>query len=396
MPKLTRKLPSYRLHKVSGHAIVTLNGRDHYLGAHGSPESMEAYKRLISEWTAQGPVASAARAVNQPSASAAAGAGSDLRICELLAAYFEYANRYYVKDGQPTGETANMKDATRPLQSLYGMTPVAKFGPTAFKAVREQMIASKLSRTVINIRMNRVRRVFKWGVENELVAPGTLHALQAVASLRSGRTEARETGPVRPVPAASVTAILEHVTPQVRAMIELQQLTGMRPNEVTSMRPIDIDRSNATWTFRPARHKTEHHGIERVIYLGPKAQAIVMPYLNRPADSFLFSPKDAVQHTRARLSRNGNRKKRRINPQRVAGSRYTRRSYYRAIARACEKAGIEVWGPNRLRHSAATALRKKYGIEAARVVLGHTSSATTEIYAELDRSKAADIMAEVG
>lgn len=60
MPKLTRKLPSYRLHKVSGHAIVTLGGRDHYLGPHGSPESLDAYKGLISEWTAAVPVAAAA------------------------------------------------------------------------------------------------------------------------------------------------------------------------------------------------------------------------------------------------------------------------------------------------------------------------------------------------
>lgn len=49
MPKLTRKLPSYRLHRVSGHAVVTLNGRDHYLGPRGSPESVEAYKRLIGD-----------------------------------------------------------------------------------------------------------------------------------------------------------------------------------------------------------------------------------------------------------------------------------------------------------------------------------------------------------
>ena len=73
-------------------------------------------------------------------------------------------------------------------------------------------------------------------------------ALQAVAALRAGRTEARETGPVRPVSEECVNAILPHVTPQVRAMIELQQLTGMRPNEVTAIRPMDIDRSQATWT----------------------------------------------------------------------------------------------------------------------------------------------------
>jgi site-specific recombinase XerC len=55
-----------------------------------------------------------------------------------------------------------------------------------------------------------------------------------------------------------------------------------------------------------------------------------------------------------------------------------------------------VWGPNRLRHRAASFLRKEFGLEAARVILGHTSSAVTEIYAEMDQKKAAEIMGAVG
>lgn len=390
MSRITRKPPSYRRHKATGYAVVTIGGRDHYLGEHGSPESVDAYKRLIAEWTTAGPATAAATTATSTS-------GADFRICELLAAYLEYAERYYVKDGEPTGEAKNIKEATRQLQEFYGMTRVANFGPTALKTVRQKMVETKLSRRVINFRVNRIRRVFKWGVENELVAPGVLHALQAVGALRAGRSDARETGPVRPVSEETVNAILPHVTPQVRAMIELQQLTGMRPNEVTAMRPMDIDRSQATWVYRPARHKTEHHGIERLIYLGPRARAIITPYLARLGETYLFSPKEAVRQTRDRLRRGNNPpKKRRPSPKRIPGNRYTRRSYYYAIKRACEKAKVEVWGPNRLRHSAATYLRKRFGIEAARVVLGHRSSAVTEVYAELDRSKAADIMAEVG
>lgn len=54
------------------------------------------------------------------------------------------------------------------------------------------------------------------------------------------------------------------------------------------------------------------------------------------------------------------------------------------------------WSPNQLRHNAATYLRKQFGIEAARVVLGHASADVTEIYAELDLAKAAEIMGRVG
>jgi len=97
-------------------------------------------------------------------------------------------------------------------------------------------------------------------------------------------------------------------------------------------------------------------------------------------------------------------------------------SYARAIAYACDKAfphptldankysrlsGSDRheldkwrrehrWSPNRLRHNAATNLRRHFGLEAARVVLGHSSASTTEIYAERDLSAAAEIMRAVG
>ena len=48
MPKLSNvQVPSYRLHKQSGEAIVTLSGRDVLLGHHGSPESYEKYNRVV-------------------------------------------------------------------------------------------------------------------------------------------------------------------------------------------------------------------------------------------------------------------------------------------------------------------------------------------------------------
>ncbi len=54
------------------------------------------------------------------------------------------------------------------------------------------------------------------------------------------------------------------------------------------------------------------------------------------------------------------------------------------------------WHPHRLRHTAATDLRKEFGLEVARVVLGHHSLAVTEIYAEFDKAKALDAMLKAG
>ena len=98
----------------------------------------------------------------------------------------------------------------------------------------------------------------------------------------------------------------------------------------------------------------------------------------------------------AHARRNANQLKRRPKPRKQPGDHYTSTSYCYAIHKACRAAGVPVWGPNRLRHNAATFLRKEFGLEAARVILGHTSAAVTEIYAEIDRKKAAEIMGVVG
>jgi hypothetical protein len=59
MPKLKFSLPSYRRHKFSGQAIVTLNGKDHYLRPWQSDTSKTEYKRLLAEWVAAGKTATA-------------------------------------------------------------------------------------------------------------------------------------------------------------------------------------------------------------------------------------------------------------------------------------------------------------------------------------------------
>ena len=162
------------------------------------------------------------------------------------------------------------------------------------------------------------------------------------------------------------------------------------------MRGCDLDTSGRIWEYRPASHKTEHHGIDRVIFIGPKAQAIIKPFLGTKLESFLFSPRQAIEEKRKRERRRERQKRRKSRPRKFPGEHYTAQSFTHAIHDACKKAEVPCWGPNRLRHNAATFLRKQYGIEAARVILGHTSTAITEIYAELDQKKAADIMAQVG
>ena len=426
------KIPKYRLHKPSGLAAVRIQGRDFYLGKHDSPQSHEAYKRIVAEWLANNRQVIPAQSGSDHSAA-------DFRMNELFRAYWDHVTVYYVKDGHPTGEQHNILDAYRAVKELYGNLAVRDFGPRSLKAVRQYMIDCHLCRGVINARINRIRRMFKWAVENELVDARLLHALQAVAALKQGRSSARESEGVKPVPEPYVEAVLPFLSEPVRAMVQLQRLTGMRSGEVTIMRACDIDTSGRVWVYRPVSHKTQHHHIDRLIYLGPRAQEVLKPFLKTDVEAYLFSPADAENGRRIALHAarktplsQGNRPgtNRRRRPKWAPGRRYTTVSFFRAVRYACEKAfppperlgrcrnetisewkkrltdtqreelkewrQAHFWHPHQLRHNAATRLRKEFGIEAARVVLEHRSAGITEIYAEIDHLRAADVMARVG
>jgi integrase len=410
MPKLSSTaVPSYRLHKQSGQAIVTLCGKDHLLGLFGSAASREKYDRLIAEWIAGGRQSIRRDAEPAP-------------ICEVIAAYWEYADKYYRHpDGTPTGESDSIRKALGPLRQLYGSTAASAFGPLALKAVREEMVRKGWCRTYINSQIGRTRRMFKWATENELVPPSVYHGLAAVGGLKVGRTEAPEAKPIRPVPEHRVEAILPQLSRQVAAMVRLQLLTGMRPGEVCKIRGIDLDTTRDPWLYCPADHKTAHHGHKRTIFFGPKAQEVVKPFLKPDIESFLFSPAEAVvEHNAARHARRktplscGNRPRARRKTLSVAGERYTVGTYDQAIARACDRAfpaPVEVvedaeklaawreahrWHPNQLRHTAATKLRQAHGLEAAQVILGHRTLTVTQVYAEKNVTLARQVISEVG
>jgi len=400
-PPRRRRIPSYRIHKPSGQAVVRLDGKDIYLGLHGTPKSLGAYDAAIAKWLGDAP--------DEPGPLETGGADQIRSVAAIVARYWQYALSYYVKDGQPTGEVSAIRSALRPLLRLYATEEAAKFGPLKLKAVRNEMIAAGWSRKAINTQIGRIKRLFAWAVENELLAGEVDHALRAVKGLRYGRSAAKESAPVGPAPEAHVVALRPHVSDQVWAMIQLQQLTGMRPGEVVIMRVADLDipvparREEGVWTYRPARHKTQHHGHARIIYLGPKAQGVISPFLRRALDAYLFSPAEAraSRYARMRQRRRSavqpsqvSRAKRR--PKREPGSQYTPDSYRRAIHRACRAANVPHWHPNQLRHAAGTRLEKLFGIDVARAVLGHRSPAVTETYVKRDASIIFPAVLEVG
>ena len=374
MPKLTESVPKYRWHRATGRAVVTLSGRDIYLGPYGTKVSRIEYDRVVGEWLA-------ARG----------------------------------------GSLATIKRMLRTLKRRYGQTFAVDFGPLAIKAVRQQFVEEGLSRTYCNRMVNHIRHVFKWAASEQLIPETVWRALKTVDGLRRGHTTAPENAPIRPVDDAVVEATLPHLSDTVAAMVKLQRLTGMRPDEVCSLRPYELDRSDDIWKYTPSHHKTAHHGHDRQGPIGGKGQSILRAYLLRDSEAYCFVPAEVAAKLREQRHMlrttplscgnipGSNRSRK---PQRKPGARYDVHSYRRAIHRACDVAfpppdGAEPeevkkwqsehrWSPNRLRHAAATQFRKEFGLEAAQVMLGHVNADVTQIYAERNSALAERIARDVG
>jgi integrase len=409
MSSTTVSVPKYRHHKGTGQAFVQVNGRRHYLGKWDSPKSKERYSRFVAE------LAVSPTMDPLPPTTPV----TELTVVELCAGYLDFAEGYYRKNGKPSSHMPRLKAAIHAINELYGTSPAASFGPLALRAIQQKMVDAGAARRYVNQHAGHIKRLFKWAVSVEMLPPSVYHALSTVPGLKAGRTQARESAPVLPVDDELVEATLPHMPVVAADMVRLQRLTGARPGEVCQLRPCDVDRSGEVWTYRPQSHKTEHFGRDRIIFIGPKAQAVLLPYLLRDAQSHCFSPAESEQKrmieirakrkTRVQPSQWNRRK---AKPTRKAKTAYTANSYARAITRGIEKANkvrteeaaemdikpilLPHWAPNRLRHSKATEIRRQFGLEAAQVSLGHAKADITQVYAERDARLAVEVAKKIG
>ncbi|WP_437203495.1 tyrosine-type recombinase/integrase [Planctomicrobium sp. SH664] len=372
MPR--RTLPKYSLHRATGQARVRIDGKDHYLGVYGSAESNQRYTELLARWQ---------RSSGKPV--------QDVTIGILTKLYLERCKTYYVKNGEQTGEVGSIRIALKRLNRKYRNLLARDFDSLKLKAVRELLIDERFVRTSINQHMSRIRGMFKWAASEKMVDQSVWLELRTVDGLKAGRSRALEPEPVGTVPDALVDAIKPHVTTTVWAMVSLQRLTGMRPGEVLRMRACDINMGGSVWEYIPGDHKTRHHGKRRIVLIGSQAQYILKPFLKSNLQAFLFDPSEGRQEFVGKEYRTGSR-----TAVRNARRQYSLEGYSCAIKRACDKAGVPRWTPNQLRHNFATRARREFGIEAARVTLGHSSAVTSEIYAERDLDAARAVVAKIG
>jgi integrase len=453
------KTPSIRTRPDTTQSIVTLTDcrtgkrRDYWLGEHGTPQSRERYHRVIAAWESLGrrwPDPNDVGCTVRSTRRGIEASESAFTVTVLVRDYWRV-----VRDEHKSKRLSNIKVTLRLLRDHHGSESAAMFGPRKLSQLREAMILGDAtvradgrttrkpwSRRTCNDRIGIIVSMFRWAASQERVPATVPQALGMLPPLKRGRSAAIEDKQVKSVERSIVDATLPHLSRQVRSMVELQLLTGARPGEIVSLRPCDIDSQTieGVWVYRPHSHKNQYRGHDRAIHLGPRAQSIIAAYLDREPEAPLFSPAEAEaeRRTAASLARatpnscgNTPGSNRKSSPRSTPGSRYTADSYRRAIERACARAfplppalapknsesqsawsqrlspeqHDEVrrwrrqhrWHPHQLRHTAATEIRRQFGLEAAQLALGHSSAEVTDaVYAERDLSKVAEVMRQVG
>lgn len=307
---------------------------------------------------------------------------------EAAARYLADAAEFYGS----SREGRNQELLLRPLREALGDRDVESVVVADLLDVRNSL-ADRWSRKTINHAVSAWRLFATWMMEHRLCSAAAKTELCAATPLKRGRSRAREPVPVRAAPHWAVKEAMRDAPPSLRAMVYVQELTGMRPGEICAMRAEQIERRGRLWLYRPGHHKNDWRGKPRVVVLGPRAQKALAPYLGESGP--VFSPALADREwrrmkraARATPVQPSQRSRRVARPAKKPGPWWERDAYTAAVAarvgRAVREGRLpkdEAWSPNQLRHACATRVRLWFGLDAAKGVLGHSMhGGVTDVY----------------
>lgn len=354
--------PTIIPHKPSGQARAKFNGKYEYLGPWGSAKAQERYLELLTLHAAGQPL-------RPPSPGGSVGA--------LVVAFLDHAKSEYSERGR---EAQEFRLALAPLVRLFGSRPAGSIGTPDLqlyqsalasgswltakeKALPARRGAVGCCRNVVNARVNRVRRAWRWAEEAGHLPKGCWANLCTVRSIAKTSKRVRHTADVKAVELADLVRVLRQIRHgPVRAILRVMWLTGARTGEACRMRGNEIDRSGPVWLYRPGQHKCDHLGQDRVIGLGARCQRVLARWL-READGrgdpggYLFPP---MRRGRA--------------------PHYGSRTLAQRVRPAALAAGGADFHSYKCRHAYKRRVSREMGLEASRAAMGHTSIATTASY----------------
>lgn len=376
MPRPILKTPTLRVHAPSGRAFVEVRGKRRYLGPAGAQATQEQYELVCSEIKANGGY------LTPPS--------DQLTILALSVYALGWAKlRYAKRDGTVTSSYSMCRRSLALLVKYHGDELARDFTKLKLKTIRERLLDDGAAQRTVQKVLIYIKLAFQWASESELVADDQVASLMRVRGPRANDPRLPEPQRLTPANPDDVARTLPFLSPTLRAMVQLQELTGMRAGEVCRLTPGQIDRSSSPWRYLPHEHKMKWKGKARKIPLGPKCQAILAPFLLRSDESPCFNPRESVKWFRTPKNERTESvaylppiktevTDRRRKPKRTLRSAYSSESYSRAIARVCEAEGIPAWSPIQLRKLRATLTEREHGAIAAARLLGHSSARITE------------------
>ena len=257
--------------------------------------------------------------------------------------------------------------ALKPLRELAGYDAPESIGADLLTDCQHHLVQQGLARSSVNAYVRKIRTVLKWAAKppRRWVPPAALADAALVDPLAAGRTQAPE-GPGRdPVPWEHVQAMRLASPPWLSVMVWVHWHTGARPSEVVALRRSQMTERDGCLVFTLKEHKTRastHR--HRHIVVGPKGREQLDPWLAVTHADQLFEVK-------------------------------TEDAYRQAVKRICARNNIPPWCPAQIRHSYLTRVGMT-DLEGARAVAGHTSTATTLIYADIDLARAVLLQQAVG
>lgn len=279
------------------------------------------------------------------------------------------------------------------LDEALADCPISRLGPRRLTQAYQAFIdETECVQNTLSSYRAMVLSILRWGFERELVP---VEVYQAATLLRPPKCK-RASKPKPRVDPEQIDRMIELIEePTVADLLRVMMLTGARFGEIRRMRMELIERPfSGPWIYRPDRHKgmTADGEVrrERLIYIGPKAGQIITRNALNPDDSWVF--RNPVVHREGQpgrppvqdFDRHGNRA-------------HNHGSILPHLTAACERMGVDLIRVHQIRKAAATRIRSQYGLEAASVVLGHSSAAVTDqCYAMRDEEKAARVVAEMG
>jgi integrase len=358
------RVPKYALHKASGRAFCKIDGQYHYLGKHGSPESLQAYAAIIFERTGKAP---------PPIADP-----KNLTIPGLISAFLSRNQAEYAPGSR---EPKQFTHALLPLARVCKSVRAADFQAHHLDSVRKAMAngswltaeekaayakrkrAVCWCREVINRRVARIKLMFKrcelWG----LVPPGTHARLSVITGSSTKALPSPDTEPASWGDVKRLAVFLSRPgkgrhkerAKRLAALLLTLWWSGARPGEIRIMRAGDVDRSGEVWIYRPETHKNAWRGQTREIALGPKCQAVLKSLMGDDPTAYLF-------------------------PSRRGPGPYSEWGLSNAIRKAGRAAGITLHA-YQLRHAGKRRIETEHGEAAAKAFLGQESLESTRKYA---------------